>query len=131
MSFTAPKGWERDSDKLYIHSTGVRIQLMSYRQKEGWYLVPTDLDQPVVEFEPTPEGRAKAFEAFAAGVIDTKPKRKKSEAAETKKKKKAAAAAAEEAEGKDKEKDKDKDKDKDDDEDDEDEEKEGEDEDVG
>jgi hypothetical protein len=101
MSFTTPKGWEKDSDKLFIHSTGVRIQLMTYRQKEGWYLVPTDLDQPVVEFEPTPEGRTKAFDSFAAGALDTKPKRKKSEAAETKKKKKAVAPAkaGEEGEG--------------------------------
>lgn len=103
MSFSAPKGWERDSDKLFIHNTGVRVQLMTYRQKEGWYLVPTDLDQPVIEFEPTPEGRAKAFEAFASGVLDTKPKRaKKVESPETKKKKAAAAAAKakeEEAEG--------------------------------
>jgi hypothetical protein len=93
MSFTAPKGWEKDSDKLFIHSTGVRIQFMTYRQKEGWYLVPTDLDQPVIEFEPNPEGRAKAFEAFASGVMDTKPKRKKAEPSEAVKKKKAAAAA--------------------------------------
>ena len=100
MSFSAPKGWERDNDKLYIHNTGVRIQLMTYRQKEGWYLVPTDLDQPVVEFEPTPEGRAKAFDAFAAGVLDTKPKRKKAEAGETKKKKAAAPVAKEREEEK-------------------------------
>jgi len=95
MSFSTPKGWDKETDKLFIHSTGVRIQLMTYRQKEGWYLVPIDLDQPVVEFEPTPEGRTKAFEAFAAGALDTKPKRKKAETAETKKKKKAAAPAKE------------------------------------
>ena len=111
MSFSAPKGWERDSDKLFIHSTGVRIQLMTYRQKEGWYLVPTDLDQPVIEFEPTPEGRAKAFEAFASGVLETKPKRKKPESAEAKKKKAAAAAKAKEEEGEGKEKDDDEDDD--------------------
>jgi hypothetical protein len=84
MSFTAPKGWTRDSDKLYIHATGVRVQLMAYRQKEGWYLVPTDLDQAVVEFEPTNEGRTKAFEAFAAGVLNVKPKPKKKSATERK-----------------------------------------------
>ena len=120
MTFSTPKGWEKDSDKLYIHSTGVRIQLMTYRQKEGWYLVPTDLDQPVIEFEATPEGRVKAFEAFAAGVLDTKPKRKKAEGTETKKKKKAVVAAAGEEEeeagaAKDKDKDKDKEKAKDED----------------
>ena len=100
MSFSPPKGWERDSDKLYIHETGVRIQLMPYRQKDGWYIVPIDLDQPVVEFEPTPEGRTKAFEAFAAGLLEAKPKRKKVETPEAKKKKadKAAAKAKEEEE---------------------------------
>jgi len=80
MSFSVPKGWERDSDKLYIHNSGVRIQLMTYRQKEGWYLVPVDLDQPVVEFEPTPEGRDKAFEAFAKGAVSTKAVKKKATA---------------------------------------------------
>jgi len=99
MSFSTPKGWEKDSEKLYIHSTGVRVQLMSYRQKEGWYLVPIDLDTPVMEFEPTPEGRAKAFEIFASGVLDTKPKRKKVETPEAKKKKAAAAAAKAKEEG--------------------------------
>jgi hypothetical protein len=129
MSSATPKGWEKDSDKLFIHNSGVRIQLMTYRQKEGWYLVPTDLDQPVVEFEPTPEGRQKAFDAFAAGVLDAKPKRKKAEASETasKKKKKAAAAKSageeeEEEEGKgSKEKDAEKEGEEDDDEEDEDE----------
>lgn len=99
MSFSTPKGWEKDNDKLYIHSTGVRVQLMSYRQKEGWYLVPIDLDTPVIEFEPTPEGRAKAFETFATGILDTKPKRKKAETPEAKKKKAAAAAAKAKEEG--------------------------------
>lgn len=65
MSFTAPKGWEKDSEKLYIHRTGARIQLMTYREKEGWYLVPAELDQPLMGFLPTSEGRDKAFEAFA------------------------------------------------------------------
>lgn len=100
MSFSTPKGWEKDNDKLYIHSTGVRVQLMTYRQKEGWYLVPIDLDTPVMEFEPTPEGRAKAFETFASGVLDAKPKRaKKTETPEAKKKKAAAAAAKAKEEG--------------------------------
>lgn len=69
MGFTLPKGWDKDSDKLFIHNTGVRIQRMTYRQKEGWFLVPIDLDQPVVEFDPTPEGRDKAFEAFGKGAL--------------------------------------------------------------
>jgi hypothetical protein len=132
MSSATPKGWEKDSDKLFIHNSGVRIQLMTYRQKEGWYLVPTDLDQPVVEFEPTPEGRQKAFEAFAAGVLDSKPKRKKSEASEAaaKKKKKPVVKSEEESEeeegGEKESKEKEAEKDADDD-DDEEEEEEGDD----
>jgi hypothetical protein len=123
MSISTPKGWEKDSDKLFIHSTGVRIQLMTYRQKEGWYLVPTDLDQPVVEFEPTPEGRTKAFDAFAAGALDTKPKRKKAEGTEAKKKKKVVAPgkAGEEEEGAEAEKGKDEEGEDDDEKEDEDE----------
>jgi hypothetical protein len=72
-----PKGWEKDSDKLYIHETGVRIQRMTYRGKDGWYLVPLDLDATCIEFEPTNEGRDKAFEAFAKGTGQEKPKKAK------------------------------------------------------
>ena len=141
MSFSVPKGWEKDSDKLYIHNSGVRIQFMTYRAKEGWYLVPTDLDQPVLEFEPTPEGREKAFEAFGKGVLNVKTRKKAPAVAVTEPAKKRGRPArprpeADEEEGKegepgdepkdkdkdkDKEKDKDKDKDKDDEEDEEDE----------
>ncbi len=64
MAFTLPVGWERDSDKLYVHKSGVRIQLMTYTQKEGWFLVPAELDRPVVAFDPNPAGRDSAFAAF-------------------------------------------------------------------
>ena len=76
MASSTPKGWDKDSDKLFIHDTGVRIQRMTYKGKEGWFLVPVDLDAAVLEFEPTPEGRDKAFEAFAKGAIPSprKPK---------------------------------------------------------
>ncbi len=77
MSPSVPKGWDRESESLFIHSTGVRIQRMAYKGKDGWYLVPTDLDQPVLEFEPTSEGREKAFEAFAKGALDLKPRKAK------------------------------------------------------
>lgn len=83
MASGVPKGWEKDSDKLFIHETGIRIQRMTYKGKDGWFLVPVDLDAAVVEFEPTPEGRDKAFEAFAKGALATKPK--KTKAASTKK----------------------------------------------
>jgi len=122
MASGVPKGWEKDSDKLFIHETGIRIARMTYKGKDGWYLVPVDLDAAVLEFEPTPEGRDKAFEAFAKGALVTKPKKTKA----TSTKKAAAKAATKEEEGEDK--DKDKDKDKDDDDDDEDDEKGGDDE---
>jgi hypothetical protein len=100
MASGVPKGWEKDSDKLFIHETGIRIARMTYKGKDGWYLVPVDLDAVVVEFEPTPEGRDKAFEAFAKGALVIKPKKAKAPS------KKAAAAKAaapkeEEAEEKD------------------------------
>src|SRR3954470_4615664 len=101
MASGVTKGWEKDSDKLFIHETGIRIQRMTYKGKDGWFLVPVDLDAAVIEFEPTPEGRDKAFEAFDKGVLIVKPKKTKVSP------KKAAAAAAkpapkeEEAEEKD------------------------------
>jgi hypothetical protein len=76
MASSTPKGWEKDSDKLFIHETGIRIQRMTYKGKDGWFLVPVDLDAVVVEFEATPEGRDKAFEAFAKGAVVSKPKKK-------------------------------------------------------
>jgi hypothetical protein len=99
MASGVPKGWEKDSDKLFIHDTGIRIQRMTYKGKDGWFLVPVDLDAAVVEFEPTPEGRDKAFEAFAKGALATKPK--KTKATSTKKAPAKPAPKEEEAEEKD------------------------------
>ena len=111
MASGIPKGWEKDSEKLYIHETGIRIQRMTYKGKDGWFLVPVDLDAAVVEFEPTNEGRDKAFEAFAKGALVIKPKKTKAPSA-----KKAAAAKAapkeEDAEEKDDDDDDDEDGDK-------------------
>jgi len=98
MASGVPKGWEKDSDKLFIHETGIRIARMTYKGKDGWFLVPVDLDAAVLEFEPTPEGRDKAFEAFAKGALVTKPKKTK---ATTKKAAAKAAPKEEEAEEKD------------------------------
>ena len=109
MASGVPKGWEKDSDKLFIHETGIRIQRMTYKGKDGWFLVPVDLDAAVVEFEPTPEGRDKAFEAFAKGALVVKPK--KTKAASTKKAP-AKAVKEEEAEEKDDDDDDDDDKEK-------------------
>ena len=50
MASSAPKGWEKDSDKLFIHETGIRIARMMYKGKDGWFLVPVDLDAVVLEF---------------------------------------------------------------------------------
>jgi hypothetical protein len=94
MSPSVPKGWDKESDTLFIHNSGVRIQRMAYKGKDGWYLIPVDLDQPVVEFEPTPEGKEKAFEAFAKGALETAKPRKAKAAA----KGKAPAPAPEEGE---------------------------------
>jgi hypothetical protein len=109
MASGVPKGWEKDSDKLFIHETGIRIARMTYKGKEGWFLVPVDLDAAVLEFEPTPEGRDKAFEAFAKGALATKPK--KTKAATTKKA--AAKPAPKEEESEEKEEDDDDDEDED------------------
>lgn len=97
MAGSTPKGWEKESDKLFIHESGVRIQRMVYRTKDGWYLVPVDLDQVCSEFEPTNEGRDLAFEAFDKGVLVQKPKRTKAAP-----KKAAKPAPAEDGEEKDK-----------------------------
>lgn len=79
MAFHPPKGWERESDTLFIHHTGVRIERRVYREKEGWFLIPVDLDAEVLAFDPTPEGRDQAFAAFAEGRL--KPPRKAKAAA--------------------------------------------------
>ena len=96
MASGVPKGWDKESDKLFIHETGVRIARQTYKGKDGWYLIPVDLDAAVLEFEPTPEGRDKAFEAFAKGALVTKPK--KTKATSTKKAAAKEAPKAEEAE---------------------------------
>ena len=101
MASGVPKGWDKDSDKLFIHETGVRIARQTYKGKDGWYLIPVDLDAAVMEFEPTPEGRDKAFEAFGKGVLVTKPKKTKTVT------KKAAAKAPPKAEEAEEEKDED------------------------
>ena len=77
MASGVPKGWDKDSEKLFVHETGVRIARQTYKGKDGWYLIPVDLDAAVLEFEPTPEGRDKAFEAFGKGVLVVKPKKAK------------------------------------------------------
>jgi hypothetical protein len=69
MSFKPPKGWKSESDSLFINAAGVRIERRVYREQEGWFLIPAELAQDVVYFDPTPEGRDQAFAAFAEGVL--------------------------------------------------------------
>ena len=70
MGFVVPLGWEQDSETLYLHGTGVRIERMIYRKKEGWILIPVDLGRAVVEFPPTSEGLEQAFGAFGKGDLE-------------------------------------------------------------
>jgi hypothetical protein len=70
MDVPVPDGWERSSDTLYLHRSGVRIERRDYRKREGWILVPVDLDRAVLEFPPVEEGLRQAFEAFAAGALE-------------------------------------------------------------
>lgn len=72
MEIAIPEGWVADSQTLYLHSSGVRIERMTYRKKEGWVLVPVDLDQKVMEFSPDRAGLEGAFAAFAEGGLDPK-----------------------------------------------------------
>lgn len=64
-----PRGWERDSDVLYLHAAGARIERRVYRKVEGWILVPAELDRAALTFPPDDAGRAAAFAAFAAGAV--------------------------------------------------------------
>jgi hypothetical protein len=82
MRFKPPKRWEQETVALFIHDSGVRIERRLYREKEGWFLIPTDLDQEVIGFDPTPEGRDHAFAAFAEGCL-IKPRKKNAVAVES------------------------------------------------
>jgi hypothetical protein len=72
MEFSIPDGWTQDSHTLYLHPSGVRIERRIYRQREGWVLVPVDLDQAVAEFSPNSDGLALAFAAFTGGMFNPK-----------------------------------------------------------
>lgn len=81
MAFEPPKGWKRESDTLFTHANGAQIQRRAYREKEGWFLIPPDLDQEVLGFDPTPEGREKAFTAFTEAKLK-RPKKTSTQAAQ-------------------------------------------------
>lgn len=79
MGFSPPKGWDKESETLFIHENGTRIERRVYREKDGWFIIPVDLDAEVLGFDATPEGRDQAFAAFAEGKIKTVRKPKKAE----------------------------------------------------
>ena len=79
MGFSTPKGWDKESETLFIHETGTRIERRNYREKDGWFVIPVDQDAEVLAFDPTPEGRDLAFAAFADGKVKTAKKPKKAE----------------------------------------------------
>jgi len=72
MSFTTPSGWNQDSDRLYVHTSHVRIQRMTYRSNEGWILIPLGANDPVLQFPLTSEGRDMAFAAFVTSAFARK-----------------------------------------------------------
>jgi hypothetical protein len=73
MEPAVPEGWVQDSQTLYLHESGVRIERRVYRQKEGWVLVPVELDRKVLEFTPNTEGLTQAFSAFAEELLKKGP----------------------------------------------------------
>jgi hypothetical protein len=97
MDSALPPGWEKDSATLYLHESGVRIEKRLYREKEGWILVPVDLDTPVTEFTPDKEGLAQAFAAWTKGAAKTKVKPAPAKATAKAKAKKKAKADDEDA----------------------------------
>ena len=76
------KGWDRESEDLFIHETGARISKSTYRGKMAWWLFPVSLDVPALEYPPTDEGREQAF----AGFLRDHPAKTKRKAASGKKK---------------------------------------------
>ena len=72
MSFSVPPGWNQDSDKLFVHTSEVRIKRMTYRSHEGWVLIPRGAEDPVLQFPPTEEGRDMAFAAFVTSAFGQK-----------------------------------------------------------
>lgn len=68
MGLAAPKGWLQDSDTCYLHDSGARIERRIYREREGWFLIPADLDRVVQRFASDSDGLEQALAAFDKGV---------------------------------------------------------------
>ena len=70
------KGWDRESEELFIHDSGARISRTMYRGKMAWWYFPVSLDTSAVEHAPTDEGRADAFATSVKDLSTWKPKPK-------------------------------------------------------
>jgi hypothetical protein len=70
------KGWDRESEDLYIHESGARISRSTYRGKLAWWFIPVSLDVPAVEHPPTDEGREEAFATSAKELPKLKTRAK-------------------------------------------------------
>ena len=63
--------WVRESEYLFVHRSGARIERRGYPSTPGWYLVPQAGQEHHHRFEPTPQGCDDAFIAFAASEAGT------------------------------------------------------------
>lgn len=97
MGEELPKDWTKEDSELYIYKDGTRITKTTYNSKQGWFLMPADLDETVLEYEDTDEGKNLAFEEFTQKIDDDKAQKKAARAAKAKKKKEDAEAAKEAA----------------------------------
>ena len=61
----AVEGWSKESDYLYIHASGARIERRGYPGRPGWYLMFPGERGTSRRFEPTTYGCDQAFIAFA------------------------------------------------------------------
>ena len=58
--------WTRQSEDVYIHRTGARIERRGFPAEAGWYLVSPQRGQTHQRFLPTTQGCDDAFIAFSA-----------------------------------------------------------------
>ena len=70
------KGWDRESEDLFIHESGARISKSVYRGKQAWWFFPASLDVQAVEHAPTDEGRDQAFATSEKEIPKTRAKAK-------------------------------------------------------
>ena len=97
MAFKLPKDWTKENGDLFIYKDGTRIHNTTYNSKQGWFMIPSDLDETVLEYEDSTEGRDLAFDEFTQKVDDEKARKKAERAARAKLRKEEAEAAKEAA----------------------------------